>query len=801
MKLFTTLPKCCKFFPWSLLAVLFVGCTLPTVNPTPIATPRSSENPLPTVKFTAIISASATPSFSPTPTVTATSTQQPLPALPPILYPLSDYRLATPPVDMLLGLLTEANRQYWQSYDYQDTDDKYLLQSDAHSVEDAIIFAIRHYYPDGLPEAQQILSIDWSDYGPSTLDPELFTDGVFDYVKTIRLEGRKPLSGPSFTADVYSVELDGDSKSEWLLRIVSEKFYALTWLTLDEVDDGSYRQLGSDLTPDYMFFEDRAPFVLGVEDLTGDGRIDLIIAQDNYVWGTTFGFVEALRGTPNGFKSMTFVPTRSFALQEPTVHEVRQDESGKPFLYISHNNDINWGCFWKTEEFYRWPNGIERHTTTGSEPPDRPQCAVAQAVSLSKPPKNPTAIRSLESALKDFATDPPGEPEYELFIHYRLAILYALEGNESSARRHLEWLKNFYDTTLANKNVPYTQFVKESIAVELESPKINPVRLCDAMYSNTHLFVESLYYVQAIYAVKAYPLAPDPYPPAFCPLDDVLKQEASKLKIDIGKSPIDTFTKAGFTVVTGQHAPLTQGADSWIVVVELSRPRVLPVIDGQVGPTVHEFQPPTGPLLWLNEDLTGDNLKEVAFAYPVQPNYCQTGESAYDLIVAAPQTVASGSFVSGMVCLSTDQSFDLRTFLADTDGDKISDWVKSRLDSSRSNSTFISHDPSWLTFDELMALSQIPNETTSQSLTNLDKEFYESKNFVEVRQLLEKAREAVPTDDPNGPRAKQHLAYLIAFSYELEGRTEDAIQAYFDIWRSQPHTLWVNLAASHLERK
>jgi hypothetical protein len=47
----------------------------------------------------------------------------------------------------------------------------------------------------------------------------------------------------------------------------------------------------------------------------------------------------------------------------------------------------------------------------------------------------------------------------------------------------------------------------------------------------------------------------------------------------------------------------------------------------------------------------------------------------------------------------------------------------------------------------------------------------------------------------------QRLTYLIAVSYELQGRTAEAIDAYLDVVKAEQHTLWGNLAALHLKKK
>ena len=153
--------------------------------------------------------------------------------------------------------------------------------------------------------------------------------------------------------------------------------------------------------------------------------------------------------------------------------------------------------------------------------------------------------------------------------------------------------------------------------------------------------------------------------------------------------------------------------------------------------------------------------------------------------------------MSEVVCGPKDKPFDFRTFLADRDGDGLVDRVLEWIKGSTANSFFYPNGitpNTWFTMEELLKF--IYSQSESQS--NLLQQLYESNQPSKIREELLSERDSLSTQDPFWSRKWQRLTYLIAVSYELEGQSEKAVQAFIQVIQAEPHTLWGNLAAMHI---
>lgn len=761
-----------------------------------VPTVRPSDTPLPSPSPTR-----AEPTATELPTDTATPTEAPSPTQPAIHGSVTDYRLADPSADGLLDLYTEAQRQ--GDLCFSTINNKYWLESDSVSLEKAIVLNLQHFYPQGVPTPQRLLDIQWGqNCGYFVPDPALLTDAAWDYLKDRHWSNSSKLSTPDFDVDINKIELDGDPQPEWLLRVAFVKLPETVWFTVNEAADGQYQRLSSEALPPERTFLSGGTDLTSIEDLTGDGLTDLILVSQSYFGGTTVETARVLRGSAGGFKLMRSLSVASFVLDGDSSIEVEHAATGQPYLHLIHGHDINWGCSWTTEETYSWSGGVEQVMKKGENPPQTPYCAVAKAISfLSKPVDNLTAIQLLEGAVKTFAVTPANQPDYELFVHYRLAVLYALQGQQAAARQHLLWLKNYAATTLAYATTAdYRSFVLDSVETELNSAQISPIRLCDAMERHAYLLADRLDYLRIASAIHIYPLDSEPYPPAFCPMDDVLAQALPKSLLPTNTSQEVVFGQVGVKLAYVQPLLLAKGDEAWTMILQLHEPRLVNLVNGQVSPVVHTFKHIVGSLVTLDEDLTGDGLTDRAFAYRLDASYyCQSDNDPYDIVVVVPQADAELKTLASVECAPAGQFLNLHTLLADKDGDGVSDWVQTQLDKPQGQGYVAVRDPAWLAFDTQLGLK--PNENELNGLRQVDDAFYKTPTSVQTRALLQQALAAIPTADPNAPRVQQHFQYLLALSYELDGDTQSAIQGYYDIWANPTHTLWGNLAASHLQHK
>jgi hypothetical protein len=789
---------------------MFTGC----LNAPPKVDEAASTNILPssTVMLTLAPTFTLTPDLpTATPTLEPTFTPPSLPTLA-LRKNSSVYELVKPSPEGLLELMDILNTQY--SYFSRQYDDKGNFRFNFILDELSSLFAVidaetRFYYPYGFPDPE----IVWNYYPFTSQDgypvfPSVYLDSLTNAVlyelnrHPADFKAHGTVDGKGYTVKRYQLELDHDPQPEWLVRMDWEEIVALSWLVLDQNPDGNYTKLTQSLADMLWIIPTSTVTIETLQDFTGDGLTDIISLKKGYAAGSDWYSFYIAKGTRNGFQELDSID-HAVSVTNSAVepHYTIETPSGSNLLTLTivDPHRINWDCGWDTQTSYRWPNGIGQITITGKEIPQMPECSLARAVSLLDPVDNRTAIQLLENAIAHFDENDSEQRGKLLFAHYRLAILYALSDQDFRSRQHLEWLvENLTESE---------QYLKENLLLLLGEKKISAIKLCDSLYSAVAETPSSWEkYIGATAAAHAYPGSSEIYPPAICPLQDIIVDQLRKVDLTVQPIPEKALTDQMIPIALNQTYSFPDQAHSAsFMLIREKTPYIagyVPALDGWSWRILEEFEATEEPPQTFFKDVTGDGFPELAYFQKYKNWYCPENEQGYKVFLT---TSAGTGFVSATnnICNSVDKTLDLAKHLPDENGDGVVDWVADQVRQYAGDSILTAEQVSlatWFTPYEIRSF--IPEENNDgDNRANVISQLYESNNPSKVRQKLVDERNNLNPVDPFIDREWQRLTYLIAVSYEMEGQTDQAIETFTSVIQSNNQTLWGNLAELHLMPK
>ncbi len=820
----------------------------PTVTPTPNATERyqgtlqanQTQNAgyalTQGVRLTEGAQTRAVEALKPTltPTIVPTSTPFPtFPLLPSDLIPPSSsslqYKLASPDAPDLIkfSFLAMQQNQEYSSCSDGDADPceiRWFRAFDARELEKVIDFEFDRFYPLGLSDFGGFVAflneqhhedrwfLDW----PETLSEEI-NKSVVHYLNDshIILSAAQEIQTDYFQAKATQIEIDGDSEPEWLLKVVFPDYWNIAWLTLDQSEDQSYTPFALQFSNERNVgdFDKQAI----VTDITGDGITDVVLVTDTYVGGggNILNF-NVRMGTPEGLKPISHLDV-SFNSRTPfwiSYEWIPASENSLPALKINYHVTWNWGCETDETEIYTWKNGKEKMVFNAMGEPSTVQCAIGRTTVFSdyatmKKPDNATAIRWLKLALRLNDESAELRPEELVYIYYRLGLLYALNGQDASARQYLELIQ----AVSLKGQAEIATYLWEAIEPLMIQTNISPYLLCKASI-DVSLPIDN-YGVWGDIAQYPYLGLLDGYPTPLCDMDSLQLDVLSQLTFSSTDSLETALQTAELPLVLVQPVPLQKQIPGWLVVVEevdqgskwddtTFIPNGLIVYGYLRGygweeittlSTKKDFR-------WINQDFTGDGFPELGLAVQAEINDCEVDTLAYNILVTS--RIGGGVYDSERktVCIHEMADFDWDTILVDKDKDGLSDFVVEAFFNSLDDRNLLNENPpdipwilSWRQWQEISPLF-----SKRDILTSLDNQFFTSPSL--LRPDLEFYRTRWGTgDDPASEQIYAHLTYLLALTYELEGDETQAVALYYDIWTNHPDTLWAYLAASRLELK
>ncbi len=615
-----------------------------------------------------------------------------------------------------------------------------------------------------------------------------------------------------FTATAYQLELDHDPESEWLIRVIANEYPLLTWIVLDQADNGTYRLLSDELwnARDINSF---AMEVGNLSDLNGDGLTDVILVLDSY-----FGFgLYVLRfntafGSPDGLTKVSEIDV-SYSGQgrEFPEYEFRTAENGLWELVITETKYWAWDCTTEDVTTYSWAGGIE-HVTPNLHQLESIQCLIAEAVDIYEPPETPVAILWLERALSLDISQNTLRPEERNYVYYKLALLNLLEGKTSAARYHLSFIQAASDQG--------TPEIAVNLWGEIEplpgADKLVPYSLCLAS-QNLALTITDISIFGDIYSYPYQGFEPG-YSTPLCESTDLTLEILDGLSFNSYASLETALQSAGLTVNQIVTVTLSEPSTAFLVILqETNTPheygydypydpskslRAFGYLEGY-GWQYQFYLPPDFKILAVNSDVTGDGINEIGYAYRKVYEYCSPEEDSYDIAIISGIGFGYADIVNMSVCVNEIGGFHWENFLEDKNGDGLSDWIVKTRFSVLDDPSLIAEAPveiPWLL--DWNAWRTLPEHNKRTLVTDLHTRFLTSPSPASLRPEIEFYRDRWGAgDDEISSQIYAHLTYLLALTYELEGDETTAVELFHDIWANHPNTLWAQLAASRLQLK
>lgn len=775
------------------------------------------------VRDTATAVALQTPSPWPTSTIVSPSSEA------------DYYKIVSLDYSDSLNLLTEAVIQYQQSSGYSDSfrETLRLERDDAIAFASALDSELARNYPDKLLNPESILTLQHPNWelGRQSWYPQyllesircyhgfdafdnLFIDAFVAYLNQAEIEfhHRWDFAGPAFEATVFQIEIDGDSSPEWFVKVDSSMFGGTFWVPLDHLENGIYRRLNSDMHLDCSLLYSGDDFKEVFLDLTGDGLTDLISGVNTYIGGGgNAQDISVLQGTSSGFDLLHAFRdgyhVSSDGGESLSYYIVIPGESSAPVLQVKEIQYLPWACSIEILNSYQWPNGIEQVAVERIEP-EGSECLLAQAVDSFPVDNIDQKIHEIEFALELDKDNPSLTLDQLIFAHYRLALYHSMSENDQAARHHLEAIKDLAEPTSST----FADAMSIEIDKLLSEPKILPFSLCQVdnslnlpSYSGIHI------------DVYMYEGLEGEYPRPLCRTYLLSESLISDITFPSQTSPEASLLHIGMPIVLAKPIDLSSTNEvAWIIVADYEDWRIVLLYDDFEGWQYDEYSGhyTTKPdeIQWINDDLTGDGQSEFALMFPTYPHpnsdmrQCENGKQAYKVFLSTGAGNGWTIHNWNHVCHTSDETLNLSDFLADDDNDGMIDWLANLLASDEFNidiTDIIQETPPspWVSVSSLSWNLRNGDEDVYSILNDILERLEQGGHPSNIRNELNEVLSDISTDNIASGNARSYVNYLIALSYELEGRDEDAVRAYYDLWIAEPVTLWSFLAANRLSPK
>ncbi len=728
----------------------------------------------------------------------------------------SRLQLIAPSVGSLLHLLKMANEDPGA---FGEGEDFLLARQDFAEV---VGLLLAHYYPDGLSPPQEVLAALAEGCGGCVLPDilaQLLADAVLDDLQrpSMVLEEGRAMEGRGYQLSAYRLELDGDEGREWLLRVEFPGIMSLIWMVVDETGEAGFRPLPVDAPPllgveQMAFLNATPPRVILAQDFTGDGLTDVILQSTTFFLERENNRFEVYQGSAQGLELLSVIDAESRTQRGEYVEYTIADPVvlSEPVLTMTIWEELNWGCGWKVEHSFLWPNGVERSTRSAQTPPATPECLLAEV--FNDFTMDPAAhIPKLERALAGFGSAGGEAADKAQFARFRLAVLYALQDDEARAKEHLQVFLDGY-TKGRYEGTELAAYLRQSIQPLAQGAELDPFALCQAVANKGDLFEGWVPFLIANQVFPGNTFSGQVLSPLVCPAGDLALRLMRGLSFDPATSPQEPLRAAGLPVAAAVAYPFSPTTPlAWFVYLTSSPPMVFAYLPGDGDfewQLVYQGEGDPDQLSWFAGDVTGDGVAEIAFAAPLNspPSWCEQG-TAYDIFAVAFVGEGKTLFDHRDLCVPGEGELDLSAFMADKDGDGRVDWAMEEIVQYTDDQQALFERLGARAFfhaDELQELLRgmdISRGGVGAEISDWREGLLAGQDPIELREKLEAAlAQLMQSAEPFTPM-RQQIRYWIGFSYELQGKDLQAIESYLALVEADPHTLWGDLAAARLAEK
>jgi hypothetical protein len=640
----------------------------------------------------------------------------------------------------------------------------------------------------------------------------------------------------NFYGNVFPIEIDGDSTHEYLLEIKDKSGYYLSnysfWITLDRNEEGEYKRLtnqlpwisgsSSILSPDTQFL-----------DLTGDGFEDVILLESECNLGICDQEIHIAMGEETGLYWLSSLEnildnTDLSATYWYDIKVKTNPINHLPVISLTQFRDIGWDCVSSLTHEYQWIDGqesVDIHPEVFYKKVDKPaliedfisnenqhaKCLIAKSLDSDLSEDTTTQIHILEAGFDLVDTLSPAD---QVFLLYRLGLLYSLLGDRVKTKTYIDHLNQ----SATQYSIPIAQSLMVELS-DLPTDKINPYTLCIAA-EKIAIPKNDILQNELIDKRKfVYDGFNEGYSAPLCDTRDILSNFLNSLSLSSNLSLEQSLrdNSIPFRLVNQMKPEVSK--TTWVVVLEEDDPFALnqneTKLDDDNELQVYLYSEDSGwqfitsfknsQILSTNlTDLTGDEIIDFAFTLPSQTperSLCYSDEKPIDLFLISSLDREIIISFTDTLCLQGNQSPDLSIFLKDEDGNGILEIIEDYLEEELFDLSLITE------VDKSMGptIHQIPYPQLAQYmnkdvvLTQLTNHVLRGGNLSNTIERIWWYLEIWGKDDDLGEYITAQLQYLLALSYQGIGDNNKAIKMFFNIWSNQSNTTWAHLASSHLE--
>jgi len=751
------------------------------------------------------------------------STPTPLVYLPEIRGSSNQYSLQPPSPEILINLQLSRTSQFMYSNNAIDE----LLYPSFHDILD---FEWRQSYTHSLFTADFINLIpSFYDHSRGRLTEQMLTDLIGDYVTQEFINNNLPLDDLSsydksgFQGKMYRVEIDGDSESEWLVGIKNWDGYYLGegsfWITLDRNYDGKIRRL-----------ENQIPWQSGIStvgeskgflgDLTGDGKDDIAILEEGPDAPTPLLQFHLAKGSKNGFESITSSINKNNGMDEDIISYMwlTSPENLLPSLQITLTRKLlPWNCEIYSVKEYQWVNGDETVKDVESAKLNHPECLIALALDKEAAKDYEGAIQLLKLANNQKKSL---SEETQVFLNFRLALLYLLENNQIPAEKYLRLIEEM----TKQESVPIAVALHDQIYPLLQTEKIKPFDLCLAAEAIAKTSLKNMSRPDSVNIAYPYEGFEEGYPVALCDTREIMWKILSSIPIDMQEEIPEIISKeSGIPIAFSKRFSLSNAPSNWLVIIGDSNPgafldRSYPIdLASEQELQVYWYSPEIGwepvtrlpapmdfeSLTWFSSDTTGDGIPEFGLALPaIQPEWanCTGNENPVTIFIITTLFETWPISLSTSYCQNQINSQDLRLLLGDKNRDGNVDIVAHYFDEELYDLSRLSEiTPTIPGSIQIPGYKDLYKQTNKDFIiTRLTDLLLHVNDKSSLRSEIEFYLNRWGTDDEIGRIIYDQLNYLLALSYRLDGDETKAVNLFFDIWSHQSASIWSYLASSQL---
>jgi len=753
---------------------------LPTVTavlPQPTATATNPPTALPSP--TMVLGETVVPTATNTPELTQTSIKNdPTPTRPTSLPTVSvqanvKYKLVQPSSDALLDAIRRV-AEFENMQSIEEWERSYYWR-----VNDLVRADMDNFYPASFPDSETHLNDDtlisyyfgWL-LGISSVHYRILEDGIVQYLNREKpeLKTGQVIEESRFSIVPYSVGLNDDSLSQWIIELDSRIFQVRKYLLIGQGVDGEYEILSS-ILPTFggrLYTEGLSEFIFD-KDFTGDEHNEIIMDTTNYWSNAIERIIEVY--VWDGKKLIALDPAIDGDYKTMEVDYLDGEDVDR--IQVIKYYSGRFGCEGESLDVYRWPNQEVQHTISEYEPPTTAACnlSLARNPYTTIKPEKIEQYQLLEQAVAKLLADDSASPDLTAYAQSQLAMAYAEQQNFEKARSIIDRIDELSDRS------NYAQFVSQNDVTS----SLND--LCRNLVANGEqaLGTDVGEYIN-MWAThgRGYD-SNDPNTLLICDLAYLARAQIQDSVLHSSQTPRDLLTSKDIQFEFDHAINLDEDPElEWVGILEPMAPWLVIFDDVNGEWQAHyissQYYRPIQNVTLAQKDLTQDGTLDLMMSVQAKndsgyPTYTAFSTYLIENMEDGFSEVANQTVFEEPILQELDREFFWLN-VTSTQTDETTSWKE--LDGFSNESEDIGDYIRTLTDDVL-----------TQSDPALP---------TKITDLLA----YLPTDDPEVQPYREHLTYLLGYYYELSGNVDQAVTSYLDLIQQAPSSPWSWLAWARL---